>query len=85
MMDEETLGDMLRDNGGHMERTCEQVLHMLYERQGRDNMQESSVVYTRVVVYNNTRMGDDVTRRTALLPLSATRMLPPLSLAKPDG
>ena len=24
-MDQETIGDMLRENGGHMERTCEQV------------------------------------------------------------
>jgi hypothetical protein len=30
MMDEETLGDMLRDNGGHMERTCEQVQNTFY-------------------------------------------------------
>ena len=25
-MDEATIGEMLRDNGGHMERTCEQLL-----------------------------------------------------------
>ena len=24
-LDEDTIGEMLRDNGGHMERTCEQV------------------------------------------------------------
>jgi hypothetical protein len=36
-MDEATIGEMLRDNGGHMERTCEQLLAFFDTDANRDS------------------------------------------------